>query len=162
MRKHHREVDVSVETPVARFRSSYATRGPTFANFESTGQLQISIPVPLSILKFPKELRRVLKELQNRRRWDHTTSPSACIAFVSCATGVHRIFRPTFVTIAKREDAQRGASDLPDVTSEDFRDILARWASQSGRGETASSVGSNAVRGPDRRRACGEIFFPTP
>jgi hypothetical protein len=35
-------------------------------------------------------------------RQNHTTSPSAKRAFVSCAHCVHRIPRPTFVTIAKR------------------------------------------------------------
>src|ERR1700742_3922818 len=49
------------------------------------------------------EKRELLKNLTPAsRRQDHTTSPSADRSFVFCATGVHRIFRPTFVTIAKR------------------------------------------------------------
>jgi hypothetical protein len=36
------------------------------------------------------------------RYQDATTSPSATGALVSCATRVHRILQPTFVTIAKR------------------------------------------------------------
>jgi hypothetical protein len=92
-------------------RSSCATRGPTFTNIESKGQLQISIPVPLSILKFLTELRRILEELKNPRRW----------------------YRPTFVTIAKHpsyraRDARRNASDLPDDTT---KWLAALWRTTS-------------------------------
>jgi hypothetical protein len=64
---------------------------------------------------------------------DHTTSPSASGAFVSSRQSVHRIPRPTFVTIAKRpsgrvRDSGKCAGDLPDVTSENACDTLARRA----------------------------------
>ena len=39
---------------------------------------------------------------------DHTTSPSASCAFVSPRQSVHRIPRPTFVTIAKRPSGEAG------------------------------------------------------
>jgi hypothetical protein len=39
---------------------------------------------------------------------DHTTSPSASGAFVSSRQSVHRIPRPTFVTIAKRPSYRAG------------------------------------------------------
>jgi hypothetical protein len=64
---------------------------------------------------------------------DATTSPSAGSAFVSCAIRVHRIPRPTSVTIAIRpswwaRDARKSARDLPDVTSEIACDPMARRA----------------------------------
>jgi hypothetical protein len=51
------------------------------------------------------------------RRQDHTTSPSAFEnAFVFRIESVHRIPRPTFVTIAKRPSVQgRGTAGLMDV-----------------------------------------------
>ena len=102
MRKHRHQVDVSVETSVARFRSSCATRGPHFHELRKQRATAILIPVPLVILKFLKDLRRILEELQNRRRWYHTTSPSASPAFVVRMQSGHRIPHSTFVTIAKR------------------------------------------------------------
>src|ERR1700736_26426 len=44
------------------------------------------------------------------RRQDHTTSPSASRAIVESATRVHRIPRPTSVTIAKRPSYGTGRS----------------------------------------------------
>src|SRR6202158_4219976 len=41
-------------------------------------------------------------------RQDHTTSPSACRAFVLSAASVHRIPFPTSVTIAKRPSLGTG------------------------------------------------------
>jgi hypothetical protein len=46
------------------------------------------------------------------RYQDHTTSPSATSAFVSCARRVHRIPRPTLVTIAKRPSFGRGMARM--------------------------------------------------
>jgi len=56
---------------------------------------------------------------------DHTTWPSAVTALVSCRCRVHRIPRPTFVTIAKRPSfrVRNGpieASDLPDCANKIF------------------------------------------
>jgi hypothetical protein len=45
------------------------------------------------------------------RHQDHTTSPSAIAAFVSCAVRVHRIPHPTFVTTAKRPSCGRGTRE---------------------------------------------------
>jgi hypothetical protein len=69
------------------------------------------------------------------RHQDHTTSPSASSALVRRAQSVHRIPRPTFVTIAIRpssgaQDAGSNARDLPDVTSKSGCDRLARRANQ--------------------------------
>lgn len=68
-------------------------------------------------------------------------------------TCIHRIPRPTFVTIAKRpswraRDAGRGASDLPDVTSENDCDRMARRANQCERASRcqARSRVPNAMR----------------
>jgi hypothetical protein len=45
------------------------------------------------------------------RRQDHTTSPSASSALVRSAARVHRIPRPTSVTIAKRPSEGTGRPD---------------------------------------------------
>jgi hypothetical protein len=45
-------------------------------------------------------------------RRDHTTSPSALAPFVSKRQSVHRIPRPTFVTIAKRPSCGHGMSRI--------------------------------------------------
>jgi hypothetical protein len=42
----------------------------------------------------------------------HTTSPSACCAFVWRTSSVHRIPHPTFVTIAKRPSCEAGRRGL--------------------------------------------------
>ncbi len=68
-------------------------------------------------------------------------------------TCIHRIPRPTFVTIAKRpswraRDAGRGASDLPDVTSEN--DCDKRHDGQIGAREQAA-----VKRDPASRTRCG-------
>jgi hypothetical protein len=67
------------------------------------------------------------------RYQNHTTSPSATGAFVSCACCVHRIFRPTFcddreTPLMRAEDARKNAGDLPVVTSEKACDKLTRRA----------------------------------
>jgi len=59
------------------------------------------------------------------RHQDHTTSASATRALVSCAVRVHRIPRPTFVTVAIRPSCGHGMGraskgDLPDALSEIF------------------------------------------
>ena len=48
-------------------------------------------------------------------RQDHTTSPSASIAPVLRRQRVHRIPRPTFVTIAKRPSCERGTAALMEL-----------------------------------------------
>jgi hypothetical protein len=58
-------------------------------------------------------------------RQNHTTSPSARCAFVSCAARVHRIPRPTFVTIAKRPSWGHGTGQsvklfLPNREAKNF------------------------------------------
>jgi hypothetical protein len=66
------------------------------------------------------------------RHQDHTTSPSATGALVSCANRVHRIPHPTFVTIAIRPSSRGGTREPWSVSGEaDKRDgcgRLARWA----------------------------------
>jgi hypothetical protein len=52
-------------------------------------------------------------------RQDHTTSPSASVAFVSRNLRVHRIPRSTFVTIAKRPPGEHGTAQ--DGTISGFR-----------------------------------------
>jgi hypothetical protein len=74
-----------------------------------------------------------------------TTSPSACHAFVLRTTSVHRILRPTSVTIAirpscGRQDARKSARDLPVVTSEIACDTMARRANHLAGGEMLSSI----------------------
>src|SRR5580704_12625145 len=58
-------------------------------------------------------------------------------AFVLCVTSVHRIPRPTFcddreTPLLSRRDTRRSAGDLPDVTSDNTCDTLARRANQVG------------------------------
>jgi hypothetical protein len=69
------------------------------------------------------------------RRQDHTTSPSDLLAFVWRNKPSIASHSPTFVTIAKRpsyraRDARKNARDLPDITSENACDRLARRANQ--------------------------------
>jgi hypothetical protein len=66
---------------------------------------------------------------------DHTISPSAPAPLVSRCLCVHRIPRPTSVTIAKRpswwtRDARKGATDLPDGASEIFGGGLCQCATR--------------------------------
>jgi hypothetical protein len=63
------------------------------------------------------------------RRQDHVASPSASCAFVSCACRVHRIFRPTFVTIAKRPSCGRKTrGNLPVICpSSQLKRSAAHW-----------------------------------
>jgi hypothetical protein len=49
------------------------------------------------------------------RYQDHTTSPSASGAFVSSRQSVHRIPRPTFVTIAKRPSYRAGMARVMEM-----------------------------------------------
>src|ERR1700691_3349641 len=84
------------------------------------------------------------------RHQDHTTSPSAFGAFVSCTGRVHRIPLPTSVTTAKRpsfreRDGGESAFDLPDVTSENACGTLARRANQQLKTAELSSIFSNSL-----------------
>ena len=82
------------------------------------------------------EKRQLLRSVTPAsRRQDHTTSPSDLLAFVWRNKPSIASRSPTFVTIAKRpsyraRDARRSAGDLPDVTSENVCDQLARRANQ--------------------------------
>jgi hypothetical protein len=59
----------------------------------------------------------------------HTTSPSVCSAFVSCAANVHRIPHPTSVTIAIRPSYEDGTGlILPVICGSDQRlSAAANW-----------------------------------
>jgi hypothetical protein len=83
---------------------------------------------------------------------DHTTSPSAATALVSCRSLVHRIPRPTFVTIAKRpsfqvRNALIEAIDLPDCTSGIF---FAQELDSPNRFESPCEIGFCAQANSDR------------
>src|SRR5580692_4243374 len=84
------------------------------------------------------------------RHQDHTTSPSAALPFVSRHCCVHRLPRPTSVTIAKRpsyraRDVRKSAGDLPDVTSENACDRLARRANHLMRFNAVSRAETNVL-----------------
>src|SRR5579863_6339178 len=69
---------------------------------------------------------------------DHTTSPSALALFVKSAIRVHRIPRPTSVTIAKRPSCRGGTAGISNAVSTKprseifFADGVDRGATQRG------------------------------
>jgi hypothetical protein len=99
------------------------------------------------------------RDAKHRRQLDASVETSEphdfavrAAPFVFQRTRVHRIPRPTFVTIAKRpsnraRDARRSASDLPDITSESVCDTMARRANHARRrsehGTQKSRTGMN-------------------
>ena len=110
---------------VPAFRSSCAIVGPLSRTSESKGHKQIYDSSAAFDLKFLLGLAAISAGTSNRRHWYHTTSPSARNIARQSMCRVHRIPRPTSVTIAKRpsyraRDARRETSDLPDGTSEIF------------------------------------------
>ena len=101
-----------------------------------TGSFELSPVIGLLLSPSPARCKSIVASLMPAsRHQDHTTSPSASSALVRRAQSVHRIPRPTFVTIAIRpssgaQDAGSNARDLPDVTSKSGCDRLARRANQ--------------------------------
>jgi hypothetical protein len=133
-----------------------------------TAYSKLSPAIGLFVTVIP-EKRQLLKNLTPAsRRQDHMASPSATSAFVLCAIRVHRIFRPTFsddreTPLMRAEDARKRACDLPVVTSECVRDILARRANQAARSKCVKA--SSTFRKDDKRmltpaRGFSSFSFP--
>jgi hypothetical protein len=99
---------------VKKHTSKSTTGSPEQAGLPCAMVLTVSFVVSLVIGLSCHHRRRVCPTglISASRYQDHTTSPSATSAFVSCARRVHRIPRPTLVTIAKRPSFGRGMARM--------------------------------------------------
>jgi hypothetical protein len=78
MREHYRQLDVSVETSVARFPKFVCHSRPHFHELrKAKGNRIFLIPVPLTILKFLKGIAANSGGTSKSAVLVHTTSPSA-------------------------------------------------------------------------------------
>ena len=94
------------------------------------------------------------------RRQDHTTSPSALRALVSSRQSVHRIPRPTFVTIAKRPSyRERDAQILPVIWGRDqLRQIGTTGKSPRHSGSRVAAIRNPFVKGLRVPRKIASLF----
>ena len=96
--------------------SKSTTGSPEIPGLPCAMVLTVSFVVPgdrAFLSPSPRNAKHCRELISASRYQDRTTSPSAFGAFVACAISVHRIPRPTFVTIAIRPSfAGRGTGEV--------------------------------------------------